>query len=91
MQDHGERRRGAPRLKTFLRAEIVDDRTVRICECIVVDLSDTGAQLFVAERDEIPQQFWLHIRGRKLKERVELVRRLGEAVGVRFIGPQTRT
>lgn len=89
MPVHGERRRFGKRDKTFLRAQFAGTNGSPIGDCVVVDLSDTGARLFLSGSDELPEQFWLTIQSRKFKALVELVHRQGETVGVKFIGPKT--
>lgn len=84
---HPERRRYKPRAKTFLRAEIAHFDGQPIDECIAVDLSDTGARLFLPKSDNLPRQFLLKIGSRKISASCEVIHRQGETVGVKFVGP----
>jgi hypothetical protein len=85
MTNSGERRSKASRLKVFLRASILVDGDV-LLDCVVIDLSESGARLSVHTADEIPKIFTLHIPARKLIRSCQLIHRLqDDAVGVKFI------
>lgn len=52
--------------------------------CVVRDLSDTGAKLGVSDRAKLPPEFDLWLVQRKLKLRARLRWRRGEYAGVSF-------
>jgi hypothetical protein len=67
----------------------------RICECVMRDISDTGARLKVdsaqsAAIDEIPSEFILTIsRSGNVFRRCKLVWRQNDELGVHFSGTAT--
>jgi uncharacterized protein YfaT (DUF1175 family) len=52
--------------------------------CIVRDLSETGAKLGVSSRTKLPAEFYLHVVQKNLKVRVRLIWREGDFAGVAF-------
>jgi hypothetical protein len=56
-------------------------------DCMITDLSQSGARLF-AEGVEIPDQFHLLISGEKgLRRQCRVIWRLGGEIGVTFLDP----
>jgi hypothetical protein len=83
-QEAREKRR-APRARTLGHAQIrVDGRKVN---CVVRDLSDTGARLGVSRHAELPSHFVLSFVQRKLHLQARLRWRRGDLVGVSFEAP----
>ena len=56
--------------------------------CVVRDLSESGARLGVSGRVKLPAEFDLWFVQRKLKLRVRIKWRNGDYVGVAFCDPQ---
>lgn len=53
--------------------------------CVIVDMSDTGAQLQVAAEAQIPYEFWLLIGGNAhVRRQCRVVWRSGSRIGVQF-------
>jgi PilZ domain-containing protein len=84
MDNGGERRGRASRQKTFLRATIEGDERGQI-ECVVVDLSETGARIALPDPTLAPDHFRLSIPARKLEKTCRLVHRSADTIGVMFI------
>jgi hypothetical protein len=59
-------------------------------DCMITDMSKTGARLF-ADGVEVPDQFDLLISGDKgVRRGCQVVWRLGGEIGVKFVGPERR-
>ena len=57
-------------------------------ECVITDISEHGARIVVPDA-AVPDQFYLQISGdRPMRETCEVAWRLGDEVGVRFVGDQ---
>ena len=57
-------------------------------ECTITDISETGARLFVGDR-QISDQLVLWVTGdRPARQSCQVVWRLGGEVGVRFVDPE---
>ena len=57
-------------------------------DCMITDISKTGARLF-ADGVDVPDQFHLLISGEKYSRReCQVVWRLGGEIGVNFVGPE---
>jgi PilZ domain len=56
-------------------------------DCMITDISDTGARLF-ADGVEVPAKFQLLISGEKeIRRECQVVWRLGGEIGVSFVDP----
>jgi hypothetical protein len=59
-------------------------------DCVITDISERGARIIVRDA-AVPDQFDLQIFGdRALREHCEVVWRLGDEVGLRFIGDRLK-
>ncbi len=81
MQEH----RQHPRIRSFLRGEIVHSGGAIRIECTVRDLSNDGARMQVPRSVPLPDPFDLQVPQRHLLERCSIIWRHGDEVGVRFI------
>jgi hypothetical protein len=79
-----ERRGISRRLKTFLVGTIHAIEGDEIAECIVIDLSASGAQIFFEFNDKLPDRIKLKIKSRKLEETCDVVYRKRDTVGLKF-------
>ena len=82
MSKNGREKRIAPRYRVLGHAQILGPNGAT--NCVVRDLSDSGAKLGVSSRAKLPPEFILWFVQRKLKLRVRLRWREGEFVGVSF-------
>jgi hypothetical protein len=75
-----------PRRTTERQAWLVKDRDFALHPCTVVDMSDDGARLRLANADRLPQQFRLTFsRATRNGRRCEMRWRRGQSVGVKFV------
>jgi hypothetical protein len=82
-----ERRRGAPRRRVLMSAQIVYHQGRIAVDCMIRNISDTGAQLATEAPLELPPSFWLRFADGNRRP-VELVWSKGNLTGVRFIDVQ---
>jgi hypothetical protein len=81
----GQDKRIAPRYRVLGHAQIIG-RT-GATNCVIRDLSESGAKLGVSGRAKLPPEFDLWFVQRKLKLRVRIKWRNGDYVGVAFCDP----
>ena len=74
----------APRLKALLAAKISFNNGQSTLDCLIRNLSDTGAKLIVSAAIALPDSFDLLIPQKSVTRRVRIVWRRGEEMGVRF-------
>ena len=80
-------RRQAHRNRSYLGARIALDAQSSSTECLVRNLTDSGAKLILSEAVPLPDAFDLTIERRALAVRARMVWRRGEALGVAFDAP----
>src|SRR4051812_46861296 len=78
--------RGAPRMRTLIAAKISFNNGQSTLDCLIRNLSDTGAKLIVSAAIALPDGFDLLIPQKSVTRRVRIVWWRGEAMGVRFDG-----
>lgn len=83
-QDH---RRGAPRRRVLMSAQIVYLQGRIAVDCVIRNISESGAQLETDRELEMPPSFWLRFQDGN-KRPVELVWSKANLMGVRFIDIQ---
>ena len=77
--------RSSPRKRTLLGGRIEFKNRSFTVECVVKDISETGARLLLTGTTEIPAEFDLWIPERNQRYRAQVVWRKASLVGVRFI------
>lgn len=77
-------RRIDERMPCFLRAEIVLNNGETRLPCEAHDISSTGLRLAGIDFSSLPESFIVAVPRRQILERVNVVRRMEGAVGVRF-------
>ena len=89
--------RRAERVRSFLRARIMFNHNNSTIDCVVKNLSTTGAKLEVASTISIPSEFDLDIPQKGRVFRVRMMWRDATSLGVQFIAgtaeqdaPETR-
>lgn len=75
-------RRIDPRLPCFLKGEIVLNNGTRRISCEAHDISDRGMRLAGPDFRNMPDSFILSIPRRHFEQRVKVVRRMPDSVGV---------
>ena len=78
----GQNRRVAPRYRVLGHGQVIAHGIMT--NCVIRDLSDTGAKLGISRKAKLPQEFNLLFVKRGLKVRVRLRWRGGDTVGVTF-------
>lgn len=86
MPEGEQNKRIAPRYRVLGHAQIMGREGAT--NCVVRDLSDTGAKLGVSSKAKLPPEFDLWFVQRKMKMRVRIRWRRGDYVGVLFCDPQ---
>src|SRR3954447_6825755 len=76
--------RAAPRMRTLIAAKISFNNGQSTLDCLIRNLSDTGAKLSVSAAVTLPECFDLLIPQKSVTRRGRIVWRRGEAMGVRF-------
>ena len=74
----------APRLKALFAARIAFNNGQSTLDCLIRNLSDTGAKLVVSAAVAVPDRFDLFIPQKGVTRRVQIAWRTGEEIGVRF-------
>ena len=78
----GQEKRNAQRYRVLGHAQILGRNGA--INCVIRDLSDTGAKLGVTAAAKLPAEFDLWLVQRKLKLRARLPWRRGDYIGVSF-------
>jgi uncharacterized protein YceH (UPF0502 family) len=80
--------RASPRLRSLLKGKLIYNNRLSTLDCVVRDISATGARLALAQHNVLPDQFELYV---PLKERTYTVQvrwRAEEDIGVMFLEKQ---
>ena len=77
-------RRVAPRQKSFLRGRLFFNNRLNVVDCVIRDISDTGARLVYSEAVTTPDEVELHIPQKDQTLYAKIAWRRGEEVGVTF-------
>ena len=77
-------RRVAPRRRVLKPVRIIYNNGQRAIDCVLRDISDTGAQIDTERVLELPTSFWLSFQDGRTRP-VELVRQNSNLLGVRFV------
>ncbi|BDA85509.1 hypothetical protein Sa4125_30510 [Aureimonas sp. SA4125] len=81
----GSERRVAPRVRTLKRAKILFNNRYSTFDCIVRNISSTGALLTIDEAAHLPKTFDITIGDEKTERPARLVYRRGVLAGIRFL------
>ena len=76
--------RVAPRVRTLIAAKIVFNNGQITLDCLIRNLSETGAKLTISDAVTVPDCFDLTIPQKNVTRRVRTAWRRGEEIGVRF-------
>jgi hypothetical protein len=80
--------RRSPRLRTYIGGKISFHASYCIVDCLVRDLSTSGAKLVFSGSAMIPGSFDLLLPGKGLKLRAEVVWRGHNRIGVAFLAKE---
>lgn len=81
--------RAAERIRSFLRAQIIFNNRMSTIDCIIKNISATGARIALSETLTVPTEFELSIPEKGRRHHARLVWRDKDAMGVEFTVPQT--
>jgi hypothetical protein len=82
--------RRAERVKSFLRAQIIFNQRMSTMDCVVKNISQSGARLALNEALSIPSEFDLFIPQKGRTYRARMVWRDADAIGVEFLLAEVR-
>ena len=78
-------RRSSKRRRTVLKGRVVFNNRSSVLDCTVRDLSDTGAQITLADVSTLPPDFELEIPSKDILVQVQVMWSRGKNHGVRFV------
>jgi hypothetical protein len=78
--------RSAPRTRTILQGRVVFNNRFSLIECIVRDLSDSGAQIAFSHPVTLPPELELEIPKKQLSTRARVMWSNGKVHGLLFLG-----
>jgi PilZ domain-containing protein len=81
-------RRKSKRVPRLSQAALVSLTDVVILDCVLQDISSTGARIHVEEPVLVPDYFKLKVPGARLIPRCRVRWRSGKDFGVEFFGPK---
>ena len=77
--------RTAPRLRSLLKGRITYNNRLSTIDCVVRDISATGARLALTHQNVLPDKFELYVPLKEQTYSVEVRWRADEDMGVRFL------
>jgi hypothetical protein len=77
-------RRSSSRQKSFLQGRIYYNNRRGTLDCVIRDLSETGARLTISEAVAVPEAMELYIPNREEVHRARVEWRAGNEIGVSF-------
>lgn len=80
-----EHKRISPRVRTFLKGRVIFNNRMSTIDCVVRNISSTGAKLQLTETVTLPDLFELFIPQKGETVRAKLRWRRGEEAGVSFV------
>jgi hypothetical protein len=83
-------KRSAPRLRSFLKGKAIFNNRQSTLDCLVRDISATGARLEVSNAVLLPEVFDLHVPQKDTTYRVRISWRAEGEIGVEFEHPQAQ-
>jgi hypothetical protein len=84
----GREQRKSERIPRLSHAVVVSLTDVKVIDCMLHDISTTGARIWVEDGDRVPDYFKLKIPGAPLIPRCRVRWRSGHDLGVEFFGPK---
>lgn len=84
-----ENTRSAERIRSFLRAQIIFNNRMSTIDCIIKNISATGARIALNDTFAVPTEFDLYIPQKSRSHHARLVWRDKDSIGVEFVDGQT--
>jgi hypothetical protein len=81
--------RSNERIRAFLRAQIIFNNRMSTIDCIIKNISPTGARIALSDTLTVPTEFEIYIPQRGRSHHARLVWRDKDAIGVDFTDPQS--
>ena len=81
----GTDKRASDRRRTVLKGRVLFNNRASVFDCTVRDLSDTGAQLTLADVSALPPDFELEIPSKDILVQAHVMWSRGKNHGVRFV------
>lgn len=81
----GVEKRESERIRSFLRAQIIFNNRMTTIDCIVKNISPTGARVALNDTLAVPTEFDIYIPQRGRSHHARLVWRDKDSIGVDFI------
>ena len=82
-------KRATPRMRSFLKGKAIFNNRQSTLDCLVRDISATGARLEVSNAVLLPELFDLYVPQKDTTYRVRITWRAAGEIGVEFEHPQT--
>lgn len=73
------------RQRTFLKGRIIFNKGASTMDCLVRDMSSSGARLALTETSTLPESFELYIPQKEKTYRASLCWRRADGIGVNFV------
>jgi hypothetical protein len=86
-----ENMRTSERIRSFLRAQIIFNNRMSTIDCIIKNISATGAKIALNDTFAVPTEFDLYIPQKSRGHHARLVWRDKDSIGVEFMDGQTAT
>ncbi len=86
----GVERRSAPRMRVLKRAKVIFNRGFSTFDCIVRNISATGALLTIDDSVQLPKEFRIRIGEEQAIRPAELIYRRSMFAGIRFLDVEER-
>ena len=83
--DEDDDRRSTKRRRTVLTGKVLFNKRASVLDCTVRDLSDSGAQLTLADVSALPPDFELEIPSNDLLVPARVMWSRGKNHGIRFV------
>jgi hypothetical protein len=83
-----ENLRAMERIRSFLRAQIVFNHRMSTIDCIIKNISPSGAKIALSDLLAVPTEFEVYIPQKGRSHRARLVWRDKESIGVEFTDMQ---
>jgi hypothetical protein len=86
-----EQLRGAERIRSFLRAQIIFNNRMSTIDCTIKNISTMGARIALSDSLAVPTEFEIDIPQKGRSYRARLVWRDKEAIGIEFLDANRAT
>lgn len=83
-----ENMRSTERIRSFLRAQVIFNNRMSTIDCIIKNISATGARIALDDALAVPTEFELNIPQKGRSHHARLVWRDKDSIGVEFTGTQ---